>query len=86
MILLEKLTAEQKTMADSNVLWLSETTDTMTFPQCLAFIGRSRRQLDRLEHLPRKNEPAVDPEEIASIRSDLAALEKSIRSNPSCPA
>ena len=73
-------------MTESNVLWFSENTETMTFSQCLAFIGRSRRQLDRLEQLPRKDGAVVvDAEHIASIRRDLDALEKSIRSNPSCP-
>ncbi len=71
-------------MATSNVLRLSEDFDTMTFPECLAFIERSRRQLNRLEHLP-KEEGAVDSEEIASILRDLDELEQSIRSNPHCP-
>jgi hypothetical protein len=56
----------------------------MTFPECLAFIERSRRQLNRLEHLP-QNAASVDAEEIASILQDLDALEHSIRSNPHCP-
>ena len=71
--------------AESNVHWLSENTETMTFPQCLAFIGRSRRQLHRLNRLPHTKGQTIDRKEIASIRRELDALEKSIRSHPSCP-
>jgi hypothetical protein len=71
-------------MPASNVLILSENAGSMTFPQCLAFIERSRRQLKRFEHLP-QNGAATDAEEIASILQDLDALERSIRSNPNCP-
>jgi hypothetical protein len=67
-----------------NVLRFSEDFDSMTFPECLAFIDRSRRQLRRLEHLPQR-EGAVDADEIASILRDIDALEHSIRSNPKCP-
>jgi hypothetical protein len=71
-------------MAATNVLRFSENVDTMTFPECLAFIERSRRQLNRLEHLP-KNEGPGDAAEIAAILRDLDALEHRIRSNPNCP-
>ena len=71
-------------MAAANVLRFSENVDSMTFPECLAFIERSRRQLNRLEHLP-KNEGPADVDEIASILRDLDALEHRMRSNPSCP-
>jgi hypothetical protein len=71
-------------MEATNVLRFSENVDTMTFPECLAFIERSRRQLNRLEHLP-KNEGPADATEIASIMRDLDALEHRIRSNPNCP-
>jgi hypothetical protein len=67
-------------MATSNVLRLSENFDTMTFPECQAFIERSRRQLARLEHLPTE-EGTVDSEEIASILQALDELERSIRSD-----
>lgn len=73
-------------MADSNVLRFSENFDTMTFPECLAFIERSRRQLTRLAHSSRAGAPVIDPDETESVLRDLAALEKSIRSNPACPA
>jgi hypothetical protein len=53
----------------------------MTAPECLSFIERSRRQIDRLEHLP-QDRGEVDKEELASIREALDALEKQVRSNP----
>jgi hypothetical protein len=79
-----QLPGEECPMTAADILRFSENVDTMTFPECLAFIERSRRQLNRLEHLP-KNEGPADAAEIASILRDLDALEHSIRSNPSCP-
>ncbi len=71
-------------MPAANVLRLSENFDTMTFPECLAFIERSRRQITRLDCLPHI-EGSLDPDEVASILQDLDVLEHSIRSNPNCP-
>jgi polyhydroxyalkanoate synthesis regulator phasin len=68
-------------MTASTVLRFSENFDTMTAPECLSFIERSRRQIDRLEHLP-QDRGEVDKEELASIREALDALEKQVRSNP----
>ena len=65
-------------MSASTVLRFSENFDTMTAPECLKFIERSRRQIDRLEHLPQKPGDA-DLEELTSIRQGLDALEKRIR-------
>ena len=64
----------------TKVLRFSEDFDTMTAPQCLAFIERSRRQIDRLENLP-PTTGNIDPQELAAIRSDLDALEIRVRSN-----
>lgn len=64
-------------MSASKVLRLSENFDKMTAPECLKFIERSRRQIDRLEHLPQKPGEA-DLEELASIRLGLDALEKRV--------
>lgn len=72
-------------MPETNVLRFSENFESMTFPECLAFIGRSRRQLGRLEH-PAQEQSAADSEEVASILLDLDTLERSIRSNPGCPS
>jgi hypothetical protein len=71
-------------MAASTVIRFGENFNAMTFPECLAFIARSRRQIDRLEHLP-QGKGKVDFGELASIRQGLDDLEKSIRSNPNCP-
>lgn len=64
-------------------LWIAENFDTMTFPECLSFIARSRRQLDRLKQ---EDHGKVDQQEIASIRETIDALEIRIRLHPSCPA
>lgn len=65
-------------MSAPNVLTLSENFDTMTAAECLKFIERSRRQIDRFEHLPQK-QADLDREELASIRAGLDALEKRVR-------
>jgi hypothetical protein len=65
-------------MSASNVLNLSENFDTMTAGECLKFIERSRRQIDRFERLPQKPSE-IDREEFASIRAGLDALEKRVR-------
>lgn len=68
-------------MPATNVLRFSENFDTMTYPECRAFIERSRRQIDRLEQLPQ--EPGeVDREELATIRQELTDLEERICSHP----
>jgi len=71
-------------MAASNVLRLSENFDTMTFSECFAFIERTRRQLNRLQHLP-GGEGTVDSEEIAAVFQALDKLEQGVRSDPRCP-
>ena len=55
--------------------------DSMTFAECIAFISRSRRQLERLKHLPKGDGP-IDMDEVVSILRDLDALERSVRSDP----
>jgi hypothetical protein len=65
----------------ADVMRFSENFDTMTKQECLAFVARSRRQIDRLENLPR-DAGEVDHEELASIRSGLDELEKRVRSYP----
>jgi hypothetical protein len=70
-------------MATSNVLRFSENFDTMTFPECLTFIVRSRRQIDRLEQLPQTGE--AEKEELASIKQGLDDMEMRIRAHPDCP-
>jgi hypothetical protein len=68
-------------MSASNVLRFSENFETMTFPECLAFISRSRRQIDRIEQLPQTPDE-LDTEELAGIRRGLDDLERRICSHP----
>ncbi|HTV53582.1 MAG TPA: hypothetical protein VMI06_01565 [Terriglobia bacterium] len=68
-------------MSELNVLRFSENFDTMTVDECLAFIERSRRQINRLEHLPQKP-GKVDRKELTSILCGLDALEKRVRAYP----
>jgi len=68
-------------MSASNVLRFSEKFDTMTIPECLSFIERSRRQIDRVERLPQQPGD-LDWDELTSIRQELDALEERIRSYP----
>lgn len=66
-------------MSASKVLRFSENFDTMTAPECLTFIERSRRQIGKLE------ERAVnqkDLDDLAGIRRDLDALERNVRVVP----
>jgi hypothetical protein len=71
-------------MSATNVLRFSENFDTMTYPECRAFIERSRRQIERLERLP-QTPGEVDRDELASIRQELSNLEKQICSHPDYP-
>jgi hypothetical protein len=72
---------QEALMSTAKVLRFSENFDTMTYGECQAFIERSRRQIDRLEHLPQ--EPGeLDMVELVSIRQGLDDLEKRIRSHP----
>jgi DNA-binding MurR/RpiR family transcriptional regulator len=79
-----KHASQEALMSASNVLRFSENFDTMSYPECLAFIERSRRQIDRLEHLPQES-GQVDREELASIRQGLDELERRIRSQLDYP-
>jgi hypothetical protein len=79
-----KHASQEALMSASNVFRFSENFDTMSYPECLAFIERSRRQIDRLEHLPQES-GQVDREELASIRQGLDELERRIRSQLDYP-
>ena len=65
-------------MSRSTVLSFSETTATMTFAQGLAFIERTRRQLDRFDALPHGPGETISPEDAAAIRQQCAELEVDI--------
>ena len=67
-------------MPASNVLEFSENIPTMTFEEGLAFIERTRRQLDRFEvAFPRANGEHIPPETQADVRRLLSELEADIR-------
>jgi hypothetical protein len=56
-------------MAASHVIGFSEPTGNMTIADGLAFIERTRRQLDRFDAaLPHDEGKTFDPEEAAAIR------------------
>jgi hypothetical protein len=67
-------------MTRSNVLSLSEPTGTMTYAECLVFLDRTRRQLDRFDTaLPHSESETIDPEDADAIRCMCDELEADIR-------
>jgi len=65
-------------MTRSTVLGFSENTATMTFAEGLAFIERTRRQLDRFDALPHAPGEVIAPEDAAAIRRQCDELEADI--------
>jgi hypothetical protein len=65
-------------MPAPSVIGLSEPTGTMTFAQGLAFIERTRRQLDRFDALPHAPDQSIAPEDAADIRRQCVELEADI--------
>jgi hypothetical protein len=66
-------------MLASNVIGFSEPIGTMTFAEGLAFIERTRRQLDRFDAAcPHPEGKTIDPEEAAAIRAMCDDLEADI--------
>jgi len=66
-------------MTRSTVLGFSENTATITNPQGLAFIKRTRRQLDRFDALPHAPGEAIASEDAAAIRKQCDELEADIK-------
>jgi hypothetical protein len=63
-------------MSATKVITFGEPTRTMTYEEGLAFIERSRRQLDRFEvALPHADEQRISPDAAANIRRQLDSLE-----------
>ncbi len=69
-------------MPKQNVIAFSEDIGSMTFDEGLAFIERTRRQLDRFEvALPNPNMMRFSPEAEADIRRLLDELEADIHTS-----
>jgi hypothetical protein len=71
-------------MPASDVLRFSENFDTMTYPECLAFIERSRRQVERMQRDIQKHGRG-NADELNAIRKELDDMESRIRTHPDCP-
>jgi hypothetical protein len=65
-------------MPSNKVEMLAEKTSTATFGQGLAFIERTRRQLDRFEQLPHPPSQTIASEDAAGIRRLCDELEADI--------
>lgn len=69
----------------AQVVSISKDLAPMTYADGLAFIERTRRQLDRFALLPRHEEQIIRPEDDADIRRMCEALETHIRNYLSGP-
>ena len=71
-------------MPPSNVIAFGETTSTMTYEEGLAFIARSRRQLDRFSiALPQGEVQVIASQDATAIRRKLDDLEAEFRKDMS---
>jgi hypothetical protein len=52
----------------SSLFIFSENVGSMTFEEGMAFLERTRRQLDRFDSLPRPNRQTITPEDASEIR------------------
>jgi hypothetical protein len=67
-------------MTPSNVVGFSEHIETMTFEEAMAFVERTRRQLDRFDAaLPHKEGQTIDPAEAQAIRQMCDVLEADMK-------
>jgi hypothetical protein len=67
---------QEVAMCPDNMLMFGETTHTMTYEEGLAFIERTRRQLDRFDvALPHDSGQTIAPKDATNIRRQLDALE-----------
>jgi hypothetical protein len=65
-------------MSTTTLLNFDKDTGTITIAEALAEIHRTRRQLDRFEHLPQGSGRAVSPEDAALLRCKCDALEEKL--------
>ena len=67
-------------MSRPKVIGFAENTRTMTYAEGLAFIERTRRQLDRFDTaLPHAEGETIAPEDAAAIHRQLDELEAGFR-------
>lgn len=78
MISVKKSPFDGASMTSARLLTLAENTSTMTFTEGLAFIDRTRRQLDRFDELPHAPGETIAPEDAAEIRQMCDRLEADI--------
>ena len=73
-------------MSTPNVIGFAEPTRAMNCQQALAFIARTRRQLDRFDDaLPHPEGESIDPAEAVAIRQMCDALEADITASMTTP-
>jgi hypothetical protein len=78
-----KQPAQEERMPKQNVIAFSEDIGSMTFDEGLAFIERTRRQLDRYDvALPDAEAMPMTPEKEATVRRLLDEVETYIRTSP----
>lgn len=65
-------------MSTTKIEWIGEKTSSMTFKEGLAFIKRTRRQLERLDELPHAAGQTIPPDERAVIGRMCDELEADI--------
>jgi hypothetical protein len=65
-------------MSSSRVIAFGEVTGTATFAEGLAYIERTRRQLDRFASLPHAPDETIAPKDMAEIRRQCDELEADI--------
>ncbi len=65
-------------MSSNALLKFDKDTDTMTIAEALEEIHRTRRQLDRFEHLPQASGRTVSLKDAALLRSKCDALEEKL--------
>jgi len=70
---------------DSSVIGFSKKTATMTIADALAFIERTRRQVDRFNVLPRAPDQWITPEDAADIHRQCDELEADLKRRMGLP-
>ena len=65
-------------MSTTTLLNFDKDTDTMTIAEALEEIHRTRRQLERFEHLPQASGRTVSPKDAVLLRGKCDALEEKL--------